>query len=225
VKAVLFQGGLTISWREETMAIRSQPILASDDCSSDLPTEPIYRLSVAQYHAMARTGILTEDDPVELLEGWLVRKMTKNRPHTVVTRRLRSALERILPADWYVESQEPVTTADSEPEPDVLVVRAELRDNLERQPGPEDVALVVEVADSSLRLDRGTKKRIYARAGIPVYWIVNLIEQQIEVYIDPSGPQKRRDYRRRQDYGPSDAIPVVLHGVEVGRIPARELLP
>ena len=82
-----------------------------------VPTEPIYRLSVAQYHAMAEHGILTEDDPVELLEGWLVQKMTKYRPHTLTTGLVRRALDEIVPGGWYVDSQEPITTEESEPEP------------------------------------------------------------------------------------------------------------
>jgi hypothetical protein len=71
---------------------------------------------------MIRAGILTDDDPVELLEGWLVPKMPKNPPHRITTRLTREALVGILPTGWYVDTQEPITTADSEPEPDVVVV-------------------------------------------------------------------------------------------------------
>jgi Uma2 family endonuclease len=185
----------------------------------------IWRLSVDQYHAMIHAGILTDDDPVELLEGWLVAKMPKNPPHRAVTRLIRQVLERLVPAEWYVDSQEPITTDDSEPEPDVVVVRDETGHYLDRHPGPNDVGLVIEVADTTLQRGRGFKKRLYARAGIPVYWIVNLSDNQCEVYTEPSGPEPQPDYRQRQDYGASDVIPVVLAGVEVGRIAVRELLP
>jgi Uma2 family endonuclease len=190
-----------------------------------IPDVPIYRLSVEQYHAIARAGILDEDAPVELLEGWLVQKMTKHRPHVVATELLRRALERVIPPDWYVAHQDPITAADSEPEPDLAMVRGSVLDYPVQHPGPTDVALVVEVADSSLRTDRGTKKRVYARAGIAIYWIVNLKKRQIEVYADPASTTKRPDYRQRHDYNPSDTIPVVLDGVEVGRLEVRELLP
>ena len=130
-----------------------------------------------------------------------------------------------MPAGWYVDTQEPVTTTDSEPEPDVAVVRGDLDDYLDRHPGPHEVALVVEVADSTLRRDRGTKKRLYARAGIPVYWIANLIESRFEVYTDPTGPAEQPDYRQQQEYGPADEIPVVLVEKEVGRLVVRDLLP
>jgi Uma2 family endonuclease len=190
-----------------------------------IPDVPIYRLTVEQYHAMARAGILMEDDPVELLEGWLVQKMTKYRPHVIATDLVRRALERLLPSDWYVAIQDPIMTADSEPEPDVAVVRGEVRDFPDRHPGAADVAVVVEVADSSLQQDRGAKKRLYARAGINVYWIVNLIDRQIEVYSEPSGPVQRPDYGQTHNFGPTDSVPVVLDGVEVGELAVQELLP
>jgi len=186
--------------------------------SAAVPTDVIWRFSVDQYHAIIRAGILTEDDPVELLEGWLVTKMPKNPKHRVVTHLMRQALENLGAPGWYVDTQEPLTTADSEPEPDVMVVRGETRRYLDRHPGPQDVPLVIEVADSSLQRDRTLKKRLYAAAGILVYWIVNLIDNQIEVYTDPSGPGDQPDYRHQQNYGLTDAIPVVIEGREVGHL-------
>ena len=207
------------------MAVTRQTVQPSVERCAAVPPDVIWRLSVDQYHAMIHTGILTDDDPVELLEGWLVAKMPKNPPHRAVTRLIRQVLERLVPAEWYVDSQEPITTDDSEPEPDVMVVRGETRHYLDRHPGPNDVGLVIEVADTTLQRDRGFKKRLYARAGIPVYWIVNLSDNQCEVYTEPSGPEPQTDYRQRQDYGASDVIPVVLAGIEVGRIAVREFLP
>ncbi|HZF40717.1 MAG TPA: Uma2 family endonuclease, partial [Blastocatellia bacterium] len=132
---------------------------------------------------------------------------------------------RLLPHGWRAEEQEPITTEDSEPEPDVAVIRGAPRDYLERHPGPDDVALVIEVSDTTLRRDRGLKKRIYARAGIQVYWIINLLENQIEVYTEPAGEAEESDYQRRQDCFPDDEIPVVIEGREVGRLAARDILP
>jgi Putative restriction endonuclease len=90
-----------------------------------VPKEMIWRLRVDQYHQMIRNGILTADDQVELLEGMLVNKMAKNPPHRIATHRTMKALERVIPASWYVDTQEPVTLEDSEPEPDVMVARGE----------------------------------------------------------------------------------------------------
>lgn len=207
------------------MTVAAQPITPPPVEAGAIPDVPIYRLSVEQYHAMARAGILTEDDPVELLEGWLVQKMTKHRPHVIATGLVRRELERLLPSGWYVAIQDPITTAESEPEPDVAVVRGEERDYPDRHPGPQDVPLVVEIADSSLEQDRGAKKRLYARAGIAVYWIVNLVERQIEIYTEPTGPAANPDYRQRRDYGLADSIPVVLDGAEIFSLAVRDLLP
>lgn len=135
-----------------------------------IPSDMIWRLSVDRYHSMIKNGILTDEDPVELLEGWLVFKMPKNPLHRAATRIVRMAIESILPSGWYVDSQEPIALFDSEPEPDVVVVRGDTRQYLDRHPGAEDIALVVEVSDTTLQRDRSLKKRIYARAGIPIYW-------------------------------------------------------
>lgn len=200
-------------------------VLSRTETPAAVPTDLIWRLSLDQYHAMIQTGILTDDDPIELLEGWLVSKMPKNPRHRVVTHLLRQALERLVPNDWYVDSQEPITTSDSEPEPDVIVVRGQTHHYLDRHPGPEDVPLIIEVSDTTLQRDRTTKKRLYARARIPVYWIINLAERQCEVYSRPTGPGVQSDYRQRQDYGLSDTIPVMIEEDEVGHIAVRELFP
>ncbi len=84
---------------------------------------------------------------------------------------------------------------------------------------------MVEVANSSLAHDRSTKKRVYAAAGIPVYWLVDLSKRQFEVYTDPSGPAERPDYRQRRDCADTDTLPVVLEGREIGRVGVRGLLP
>jgi Uma2 family endonuclease len=190
-----------------------------------VPTEPILRITVEQYHDMIKKGILAEDAPVELLEGWLVPKMSKNPPHLVATVLTRSALDQLLSEGFYVQVQDPVTTDDSEPEPDIGVVRGKPRDFSQRLPRPADMGLVIEVSESSLTRDRTIKKRIFARAQIPVYWIINLVDRQLEVYTDPSGPGDQPDYRQRRDYGPADLVPVVLDGKEIGRLPVRDLLP
>src|SRR5258708_2070087 len=117
----------------------------------EVPGVPIFRLSLDQYHHMVQTGILTEDEPVEFLKGWLVVKMSKNPPHRTATGLTRDALTRLLPPGFFLESQDPFTTPDSEPEPDVGVVRGERRQFNDHHPGPGDLALVIEIADTSLR--------------------------------------------------------------------------
>ena len=181
---------------------------------------PVWRLSVDQYHAMIRSGILTDDDPVELLDGVLVPKMPKNPLHRAVTRLLRQALQAITPADYYVDSQEPITLRSSEPEPDVLIVRGDTRDYLDRHPGPQDLALVAEIADSSLQQDRSVKKTLYAQAGIQVYWLLNLPEQCVEVFSE----SRDGDYRVTAVYGLDDEILVPIAGKSIV-VPVRSVFP
>jgi len=183
--------------------------------------ESVWRFSVDEYHKMIEAGVLKEDDPVELLEGILVTKMAKNPPHSLVTQLTRDALARLVLLGWFINAQEPITLADSEPEPDIAVVRGERREYAGHHPSAQDTTLVIEVADTSLSRDRGLKKRMYAAAGIPTYWIINLVEQQIEVYTDPSGA----DYFQRQDYGLSAEVPVIIGGQEVGHLIVREVMP
>jgi Uma2 family endonuclease len=185
----------------------------------------VWRLSVDQYHAMIQAGILTDDDRVELLEGVLVQKMPKNPAHMTAKRLIVKALEGILPAGWIVDSEAPVTTSDSEPEPDIAAVRGTARAFKAHHPGPKDAALIIEVADSSLRRDRGQKKRLYARARVREYWIVNLVDRQIEVYTEPTGPVRKPDYRHHRDYLGNEAVPVILDGHEVGRLTVADVLP
>ena len=190
-----------------------------------IPNDLILRLSIEQYHAIIQAGILTDDDSVELLEGWLVFKMPKNPPHRATTRLVRTVLENILPAGWYVDSQEPITLSNSEPEPDIVVVRGDTRQYLDRHPGAEDIALIIEVSDTTLQRDRTVKKRIYARAGISIYWIVNLVEEQVEVYFQPLVEVEQPDYSQRLDFGRSAVIPIIIEGIEIGAIAVNSLLP
>ncbi len=191
----------------------------------NVPPELMWRWSVDQYHAMIRAGILTEDDPVELLDGWLVPKMPKSPNHRATTLLMRRGLERLVPAGWYVDSQEPITTPESEPEPDVLVLQGSTRRYLDRHPGPGDLALVVEVSDTSLEQDRKLKKALYASAGIPCYWIANLRDDKLEVYSEPTADDDPPTYRQRHEHGLDDEVVVRIADVDVGRLAVRDLFP
>lgn len=189
-----------------------------------IPTEPIWRLSVAQYHAMTQAGILQEGDRLELLEGWLVAKMTKNPPHRISTKLLRQTLEQLIPQGWYVDSQEPITLEDSEPEPDVAVIRGNTTDYRDRHPDAASVALVIEVADATLERDRTIKQRIYARAGILIYWILNLRDRQIEVYSQPQTLDASPTYLQCTIFTEAQSVPVSLMERELGSIRVQDLL-
>jgi hypothetical protein len=203
------------------MSIGALPLLNSFIMSP----YPVRRFTVDEYHQMIQAGILTEDDPVELLEGWIVLKMPRNPPHDMGIELAEDAVLARLPAGWRVRVQMAITTADSEPEPDLAVVRGSIRSNPGRHPVPEDIGIVIEVADTTLNRDRTDKSRLYARAGIISYWVINLVDRQVEVYTDPSGPDANPSYRQRRDYGIQDSVPFVLDGQQLGQIPVRDLLP
>lgn len=187
----------------------------------DFTPAPVWKLSVDQYHAMIGHGILGPDDRLELLEGVLVEKMSKNPPHCIANFRVRRALEAIVPAGWHVAEQRPITLAKSEPEPGVVIIRGEMDDYHHGHPRPSDVALVIEISDSSLDRDRIFKKGIYAAAGIPYYWVLDLTHRRLEVYLQP----RDGEYTRVDVYGPDDAAPVALDGREIGSMPVSNLIP
>jgi hypothetical protein len=189
-----------------------------------VPPFPIYRLTVEQYHKLAEVGVLTANDRVELLHGWLVPKMTLNPPHNWAVNALMKAFLTIGGMESAVRVQQPITTSDSEPEPDVVLATGTDAGYKKRHPKPSECTVVVEVADSSLREDQTTKLELYAGAKVAVYWIVNLVDRRVEVYTQPKGG-KNPTYKSRTDYGPDDAVPVVVGGKQVGTVTVKELLP
>jgi len=187
----------------------------------------LYRMPLAVYRRIAEAGVLTGGDRVVLLDGLLVTKMTKGCRHVMATKLAMDALAAVLPAGWHVAKEDPVTLPggpggfDSEPEPDCSVVRGGPRDYADRHPGPGDVALVVEVADSSLREDRAGLAR-YARASVPYVWLVNLADGVVEVYGGPSG--ESGSYNERRNYRPGESIPVVIGDRQFGVVDVGGLL-
>ena len=180
------------------------------------------RFTVAEYHAMLKAGVLAEGEPVELLNGYLVTKMSRGPLHDNAVAILSRRLTRSLPDGWMVRGQSGATLTDlSEPEPDVLVARGVEGTFFTRHPGPADAALIVEVADSSLRRDRREKLPIYAAAGVPVYWIVNVPDRHVEVYTRPAGDT----YDGLIIYSPGQELPVTLDGVTLDGVPVADLFP
>ena len=200
-------------------------ILVTTPANRVIPLDEIVRLNVDQYRAMETAGILTEEDRVELLDGYLVQKTTLNPPHILVTTLLFQALVRMVPSDWFVNSQIAIDLTTSAPEPDVLVLRGQPRDYAARLAGPADIGLLVEVADSSIDRDQNVKSPIYAAAGIEVYWIVNIQSRWVEVYTQPTVTGAVAQFTQSRIFGETEQVPVVLDGVEVGRIPVVDILP
>ncbi|HEY3900680.1 MAG TPA: Uma2 family endonuclease [Chthoniobacter sp.] len=147
----------------------------------DLPAirERMLRLSVDEYHRW------TEGQPTELLHGIVIKKMSKSPLHYATIEALREILSGQIKPGWVLRQEGPLTFADSEPEPDLAIVRGRRSDY--RQAHPVSAELVIEVAVSSFEIDL-VKGHVYAEAAIPEYWIVCPEEKRVEVFRLPQGP-------------------------------------
>jgi Uma2 family endonuclease len=183
------------------------------------------RFTVEEYRKMLDAGILISNERVELLEGLVVEKGVRNQSHENGLRRLNARLSPHIPDGYFLQIQGAIRLSDGEPEPDGAVIRGDLTAFDARFPEPEDLPLLIEVSDTSLNRDRKDKGRMYARAGIGVYWIINVMDGQIEVYTNPDPTANPPTYTTRTDYKPGQDIPIVLDNAVVGSIPASDLLP
>jgi Uma2 family endonuclease len=147
-------------------------------------TVPTKRWTRLEYDRLIEKGVFGTEDRIELLGGALVVREPQGSPHAMGIRMAEEALRRVFAAGWDVGGQLPVALDDdSEPEPDISVVPGSFRDY--RHGHPPRAVLIVEVAESSLSLDRALKGSLYARARVPEYWIVNLVDRALEVHRDP----------------------------------------
>ena len=145
------------------------------------------RFTRAEYYRMAEAGILGEDDRVELIEGEIVQMSPIGRLHKAFVGDLSQLLAVRFADRAVVWTQNPIIlTDDTEPQPDVSVLRRRAPSYRERDAYAEDVLLLIEVADTSLTYDRTTKLRLYAEAGIPEYWIGDCATEAVEIYRTPS---------------------------------------
>ena len=191
----------------------------------DAPPRSVHRFTIGEYERLTQIGFFNPGDRSELIDGWLVDKMAHNPQHAGTVDVANDIIAALLPAGWTTRSQLPVRLpGDNAPEPDVAVVPAPKQQYTARHPTEKDVALIVEVSDTSLDEDRRLKVPQYAKAKIPEYWIINVNERRVEVYTQPRGG-KNPTYKTRTDYGPGDAVPVVIAGTTVGTIAVKELLP
>ncbi len=174
-----------------------------------------HRLSVDQFHEMARTGILPSDARVELIDGELIDMAPMGSRHSSIVARLSMRFAQDA-RDTLVYTQNAISLPpSSEPQPDIAVLAPSPDNYRGALPRARDVLLVIEVADTTLRYDQGIKADLYARHGIAELWVVNLPDDLVEVCRDPAGGQ----YRTRIEMGPPEVVvPVALPwiGVDLG---------
>ncbi len=151
-----------------------------------LPTVTPKRFTVEDYHRLIELGFLTENDQVELIRGELMQMVAKGTPHTVCNTSLVYEVTILLQRRAIVRGQEPITLPpNSEPEPDLVIVRNRSDRYLSGHPSSADILLVAEVADSTLKYDQEVKLPLYAESGISDYWIFNWVASCLEVYTQP----------------------------------------
>jgi Uma2 family endonuclease len=178
-----------------------------------------------EYERLVDRGVFEPGDRIELIDGLLLVSEPQSSPHYTAIRLVERALARAFGDGWDVRTQAPIALDDaSEPEPDVAVVRGDLRDYAVSHPA--DPVLVVEVAAASLDFDREHKASLYARAGRPEYWIVNLVDRVLEVRREPANEPSAPygwDYVLVDVLGPADQVSTL--GAPAIQIAVGDLLP
>ncbi|MGA1621959.1 MAG: Uma2 family endonuclease [Synechocystis sp.] len=153
-----------------------------------LPTNRLRLISTTEYHRMAEVGILGADERVELIAGQIIEKIPKGPVHSALCKRIEKLLEKRLADQGLVRLQDPIRlNRYSEPEPDLAVVHPSPNFYADRHPVPDDVYLIIEIADTSVERDLGSKANLYASAGIVDYWVLNIALQQLHVFRSPQG--------------------------------------
>lgn len=181
---------------------------------------PLRPISVSEYEDLIAGGAFA-NERIELLDGHLVPKMSRDPSHDGTLDILEGLLIDLLPTGWFLRVQKAIRLApQSMPEPDLAIVRGSRRAFLSRHPGPSDIGFVVEVANTSLNLDRDEKSRIYAIAGIAEYWLVDLVARAINVFQRP----EQGEYADHRTVRVGETIPIVLDGSTVGTLAVAELL-
>ncbi|HTD33809.1 MAG TPA: Uma2 family endonuclease [Candidatus Elarobacter sp.] len=204
-------------------SVRPQTPMSEMAVTAEAPPAPaadeapyaIRPITVDEYHRMLEAGILYEREPVELLDGQLIAMPPEGPGHGSSVTGLNETLVLRFAGRAYVRPGNALRLSDvSEPQPDFAVVRLREDGYRDALPVPDDVLLLVEISDSTLRYDRGRKLRAYARAGIPEYWIVDLVHGHVDVFTEPNdeGYAGHRIARRDETLAPrafpEDAIAV-----------------
>ena len=149
--------------------------------------------TIDEYHRLVDLGFFTENDRIELIRGEIVEMAPKRTPHSVCNSLLWKQLYELVGKQAEIRVQEPITlSSNSEPEPDVVIAKKKDDNYLAAHPTVEDIILIIEISDSTLKYDREIKLSLYAEAGINNYWIINLVDHNLEVYRNPFSSDKNQ---------------------------------
>ncbi|WP_017315852.1 Uma2 family endonuclease [Mastigocladopsis repens] len=166
------------------------------------------RFTIAEFDRLAELGFFREDDRVELINGEIIPMVSKGKPHSVCETRLERELYKLVGERATLRGQQPIIIPEyNEPEPDRVIVKNREDDYLSTHPHPDDILLLIEISDSSLKYDQEVKLPIYAEAGISHYWIFNLVDNYLENYSEPyQDLQGKFGYRRKLLFLPNESV-------------------
>ena len=172
--------------------------------TEELVLRPRHRWTVAEYHRMAEVGLLNEDSRVELIDGEIIEMAPIGSSHGGNVNRFIRLFSKVVGDKAIIAAQNPVVLSGyAEPQPDLAILRWREDDYEQSNPHPEDVLLLIEVSDSTLKYDRDVKVPLYANHGIPEVWLLDLQRKQLEIYHDPAhGQYRQRDCRRAGQIAP-----------------------
>ena len=168
------------------------------------------KFTIDEYHQLVDLGFFTENDRIELIRGEIIEMAPKRTPHSVCNSTLFGELYRLLHDRANVRGQEPIILPDnSEPEPDVVIAKKKDDNYLSAHPTVKDIILIIEISDSTLQYDKETKLPLYAEAGINNYWIINLVDNRLEVYNNPFSDNKHRfGYKNQKIFLPNENLEI-----------------
>ncbi len=202
------------------MATVTQP---EPQARADVPSIKPFDMTVDLFVRIVEAGLLPQDRPIFLWDGRLCEKMAKTRAHVSIGGSVTMALAKALPPGWSLVPEGTIELDERHsPLPDFSIIRSgDLVGFREppRYPGPNDVGIIIEIAVTSLKADLSDSLEAYARAGIPVYWVVDVAGKRVLVHSDPTAIENRGQYGKVDIIGPGGQIPLVLDCSKVAEIP------
>jgi Uma2 family endonuclease len=186
---------------------------------------PVHTFTVDEYHELIASGALGSEDRVELLEGVVVDIPRIGPGHAVSVEKTVRSLSQLELSGWHLRAQQPVALERSAPQPDLAIVRGGQDDYASRHPGPSEIGLVIEIAETTVDVDRNRKAQIYADAAIPEYWLINLPERKVEVFSEPQAKKATRAayFRRVTVVAEDGTLELRLAGKVMGVVEAAGL--
>jgi len=200
-----------------------EPVSQPDSAA---PGALLHRFTVEEYHRLPPLGEAGAAR-TELLDGWVIDMPPIGPTHSSMVEDSGDVVRPLLPIGWRLRLQQPVSFPTSEPQPDLAVVKGKRGDYRKRHPGPQEIGLLVEVSDTTLAFDRAFRAVLYAAANVPYYWIINVIDRQLEVHRDPrpAADGQAAYYAVREVLRAGDTVPLILDGQTIAAMAAAELLP